>query len=310
MASEIIAVAGGSGKLGRAIVDQLNAHGGYKVFILGREANTSKSKEIGAQILAVDYSNPDALVATLETNSIDTVISTLGSTFGIDPELALIAAADKSKVTRRYIPSLWGIRYTPEVSALLPIGQLKRSILDTLAASGLEYTSVINGLFMDYYGLPHVRSYLHPFPLAIDVASNTAGIPGSGDVPVTFTYTFDIGRFAALLLQKPQWERESVTVGDKLTWNEFLAVAEEVKGVKFDVTYDKLETLKQGKVTELPGHVVLYPFFPKEALQGLAAVFGLLMEEGHFDLGGEVGGGEFETKKVRELVTEAWSGKA
>lgn len=39
MASCVVAVAGGTGKLGRTIVDELVAHGGYKVFILGREVS-------------------------------------------------------------------------------------------------------------------------------------------------------------------------------------------------------------------------------------------------------------------------------
>jgi uncharacterized protein YbjT (DUF2867 family) len=39
MASCVVAVAGGTGKLGRAIVDELVAHGGYKVFVLGREVS-------------------------------------------------------------------------------------------------------------------------------------------------------------------------------------------------------------------------------------------------------------------------------
>tara|TARA_R110002003_G_scaffold45_20_gene3673 strand:- start:41440 stop:41886 length:447 start_codon:yes stop_codon:yes gene_type:complete len=130
MASKIVAVAGGSGKLGRAIVDELVANGSYKVFVLGREvrhdlqfslypsidvlqASAEKSQELGAPILAIDYNDADGLVKTLESNNIDTVVSTLGP-MSADPELALIAAADKSKVTTRYIPSLWGIRYTPE----------------------------------------------------------------------------------------------------------------------------------------------------------------------------------------------------
>lgn len=62
----------------------------------------------------MDYNNVDSLVRTLEENSIDTVISTLGSMFGAGPELALIEASDKSKATKRYIPSTWGIRCTPE----------------------------------------------------------------------------------------------------------------------------------------------------------------------------------------------------
>jgi hypothetical protein len=33
---------------------------------------------------------------------------------GTDPEMALIEAANKSSITQRYIPSTWGIKYTPE----------------------------------------------------------------------------------------------------------------------------------------------------------------------------------------------------
>lgn len=78
------------------------------------EASDSKSKELGAQIIAVDYTSADSITHVLETNNIDTLISTLGPMSGADPETALIAAADKSKVTKRYIPSLWGTKYTPE----------------------------------------------------------------------------------------------------------------------------------------------------------------------------------------------------
>ena len=65
-------------------------------------------------MLSINYDYVASIVGTLEENRIDTVISTLGSTFGVGPELALIKAADMSPVTKRYIPSIWGIKYTPE----------------------------------------------------------------------------------------------------------------------------------------------------------------------------------------------------
>ena len=37
MLSRNIAIAGGTGNIGRAIFEELVAHGGYKVFILGRK---------------------------------------------------------------------------------------------------------------------------------------------------------------------------------------------------------------------------------------------------------------------------------
>jgi hypothetical protein len=50
----------------------------------------------------------------LETNKIEDVISTLGTTRDAAPEHSLIQAAAKSSVTKRYIPSIWGIKYTEQ----------------------------------------------------------------------------------------------------------------------------------------------------------------------------------------------------
>ena len=64
--------------------------------------------------MVVDYNDPVALTEALEKNKVDTVISTLTSMAGPGPELALINAADTSTVTKRFIPSLWGVPYSTE----------------------------------------------------------------------------------------------------------------------------------------------------------------------------------------------------
>lgn len=76
--------------------------------------NAQAADALGADILVTDYSNVDSIVKLLEVNSVDTVISTLGSTFGTDSELILIQAADTSRKTTRYIPSNWGIGCSSE----------------------------------------------------------------------------------------------------------------------------------------------------------------------------------------------------
>lgn len=81
--------------------------------------------------------------------------------------------------------------------------------------------------------MPKVKSYLTPTTIVIDVASAKAAIPGSGNVPAVFTYSQDVGRFVAALLSLQSWENESYVIGDRLTWNEFLKLAEDVRG-KFD----------------------------------------------------------------------------
>jgi len=106
------------------------------------------------------------------------------------------------------------------------------------ATTTLEHTVFHVGFFMDYWGLgphgvPGVPSYLAtrtPFVTWLDMAHGAAAIPGSGDVPVVFTHTADVARFVAASLDLPRWERETFVQGDRLTWNQFLRLAEEARG--------------------------------------------------------------------------------
>lgn len=108
MASTTIAVAGGSGGLGRAIVEALKADGRYEVFVLARKANPEFEASTGVTTLAVDYTDVASLAALFEAKSVDTVISTLA--FGDPvPERNVLEAAAASKVTRRVVPNMWSL---------------------------------------------------------------------------------------------------------------------------------------------------------------------------------------------------------
>lgn len=151
---------------------------------------------------------------------------------------------------------------------------------------------------------------MDPMALVLDIPNDFAAIPGSGDVPVTFTHTFDIARYVVALQALPKWEKESVIVGDKVTLNEFVKLAEQVKGKKFTVVHDSLEKLRSGQITELPSHPAMYPFFPKPMLQGFFAAFGIMFEQGALDL--DVKGSlverfpEIKPRKVKDLLEEAY----
>ena len=106
----------------------------------------------------------------------------------------------------------------------------KLQAVDALKKTKLEYTLFANGWFLDYYGLPHVKSYFEPLTLALDVAGKAAAIPGSGDAPVVFTHTFDVAKFVSASLDLAKWPEKSVMIGDRVTWNEFLKQAEEARG--------------------------------------------------------------------------------
>lgn len=179
-----------------------------------------------------------------------------------------------------------------------------------METTSLEWTAVLNGYFLDYYGAPKVKTYMPPMALFIDLYSNFAAIPASGDVPVVFTHTFDVGKFVAALLTKDKWEKESYIIGDKVTLNDFVRIAEDIKGIKFTIKHDPIEKLETGQITELPTHPAFYGFFPKQMLQRMFAAFGIMFETGVFDfkpshtLNEEFP--DIKPKTVKELISEAY----
>ncbi|WAO95340.1 NmrA domain-containing protein [Fusarium falciforme] len=317
--STVVAVAGGSGNLGRTIVEAILADGKFTPIILARKAscalalpsveNPAKAKLIGAPILAIDYTNVESLTKSLEEGNIAVVISVLNTMASIEPELNLIAASDASKPTKRFIPSIWGVKFPPEIIELFPSAKGKLDVIDALASTSLEYTVWIPGYFSDWYIAPHLKTYMSTFTIVVDVANNTAAIPGSADVPVALTYTFDMAKLVAASLTLPKWELETYCIGDKVTWNELIAIAEEVKGTKFKVTYDSVEKLRTLSVTELPDHPQTYSFFPKEMLQAFLATFGVMFDNGTFNLTPahdiQQDFPDIKLHSVKELLTEA-----
>jgi hypothetical protein len=84
-------------------------------------------------------------------------------------------------------------------------------------------------------------------------------------------------------------------------------------GEKFTVTYDSVEKLKSGKITELPGQVAAYSYFPREWTQKLYSVFGLWATDGVFDFPDHKAlNHRFPDIKVttaKEMLDKAWRGK-
>ncbi|KAL6230070.1 hypothetical protein BDW75DRAFT_234693 [Aspergillus navahoensis] len=270
----IIAVAGGTGKLGRAIVEALRDTTSHSVYILTRKADDDQAKELGIPLLLADYSDVESLANVLESNKINTVVSAISV---IDDatstaQLNLIEAAERSSSTKRFIPSEYGIRHAglfPTIKGKLAAAARLRS------TTSLEYTFVSNGFFLDFFGMPRVKTYLdHQLVFAVDVANNVAAIPGSGDVPIVFTHTFD------------------------------------VKGVKFNITHDSEEMLKSSKITELPSHSASYSFLPKEKLQAILSAFGRWTIAGDFDMPEEGSLNqrfpEIKPRNVRDVLEEGW----
>ncbi|THX41322.1 nmrA-like family protein [Aureobasidium pullulans] len=184
--------------------------------------------------------------------------------------------------------------------------------IDILKASDLEWTVFLNGVFLDYYGMPHIKTYLAPNVFAIDMVNKVAAIPGDGNTPVTFTWSMDLAKFVVAALDLPSWEEESCVVGDEVTFNQFVDMAEEVCGVNFARSYDSVARLKAGEITELPGHLGLYADFPKPVFQRFMAIFEMWTTDGTSTI--SASGGilnaqfpDIRTLTAREMLDTYWS---
>ncbi|KAM0184887.1 hypothetical protein ACHAPI_012332 [Fusarium lateritium] len=281
-----IAVAGGTRGIGRAIAEAVNRKDNYTVKILSRSASTELQAETGIEVIKVHYDDVGGLTEVLNESQVDTVISTMFVTSDGSPQVNLFKAAEASKYTRRFIPGIWGIPYsrTQVGDRIMDIGKSKLDAVEALEKSSLEYTLFYVGYFLDFWGYPRVKSFQRQNIIAIDIQHKKAAIPGTGQAPITFTHTLDTAEFVAASLDLPKWELESYIVGDTVTWNEFLRIAEKTTGESFDVSYDDLNTLQAGKITELPSHLSLYSQMPKDQIQALFATFGVWFETGLFHL--------------------------
>lgn len=79
------------------------------------QVSGSPEPAANVQLVAVDYMDVESLSSILEEYNTETVISAVNNITGDnEPELNLIRAAERSKATKRFIPSYFGVPYLPE----------------------------------------------------------------------------------------------------------------------------------------------------------------------------------------------------
>ncbi|KAK1489501.1 hypothetical protein CABS01_12652 [Colletotrichum abscissum] len=304
----VVAVAGGTGGVGKTIVEQLQLSKKHEVILLSRKAPTTLASG-GAKIVLADYGNIEALSLLLERHNVETVISTIGF---VGPEAAqsqlnLIAAADKAKPTLRFLPSEFGVWRHERGGVRCLAGRNRR-----LKKTGFMYTRVINGWFMDYFGMPHTPSNLTPHTWAVDIANRRAAIPGTGNELMTLTYSVDVARFVVRMLDDIDWPKISIISGSDTTFNEILGIAEKLTGAKFDVVYDGEEKLRNGQATVWSAGYGAGPASMEET-QAMIALFGLMSVEGRILVpqGNRLNAKYPDIRPIviEELLTKAWAGK-
>ncbi|KAI0018577.1 hypothetical protein F4780DRAFT_750846 [Xylariomycetidae sp. FL0641] len=198
MASPIknVAVVGGSGNLGRAVVAAL-LDAGFSVTCLTRQGSSSTFPS-GVRTVKVDYDSVASLRAALEGQ--DAVVSTI-ATAATGNQFPLVDAAVEAGV-RRFVPSEWGVN--SRILGSSAIGQILAGKIRTLdyahakarANPGFSWTGVSTGLFFDW-GLDHGS-------IGLDKTTRTATVYDSGDEPVQCSNLAFVGRAVAGILRRPE----------------------------------------------------------------------------------------------------------
>ncbi|RGP69569.1 sdr family [Fusarium sporotrichioides] len=276
-----IAVAGGSSGLGRTMVEALMAAKTHDYIVLSRKA-------INAEARAVDYSSVDTLVSLLVFEQIDTVISCLpiDSDDSGRAQLNLIEAANRSKCTKRFLPSEFGAIYTRDIIHHMPFYRWKFEAIDMLEKTDLEFSLVSIGQFLDYWAAPRIPSYVGAANLQIDAASRAAIIPGDGKNPVVMTHSIDAAKFTVALLDLTSWKSRYSIIGNRLTLNEAVKLAEEVMGVKFDVKYFSIEDMEKSGIELTPSMQRILPEEMHEGMRAVLSGIGIGMAKGNSDIQG------------------------
>ncbi|TGO44971.1 hypothetical protein BOTNAR_0715g00050 [Botryotinia narcissicola] len=169
-----VALAGASGNLGPAILDQL--------------------LKAGFQVTEVDYDSIESLTSALTGQ--DAVVSTLASA-SIDKQLLLVEAAVKAHV-KRFIPSEFGSNTPRENTGALPVFQPKIAVQNALkkhVSSEFSYTLVVNGVFLDW-GLS--------VEFVMSAKGKSITLYDGGNRTFSTTTLPDIGRAVAGVLKHPE----------------------------------------------------------------------------------------------------------
>ncbi|KAF8586851.1 NAD-P-binding protein [Ramaria rubella] len=237
-----VAIAGGTGGIGRHIVEAILATKKHTVVVLSRSSSNATVEAWGAQVITVDFTEHASLVAALQ--GVHTIISAIWSHDTLaTSQIALLNASVEAGV-KRFAPSEWAVAAMPNepIAAYRP----KAEVADAVAKSGLEWTIYENGMFMNYFASSTKGiGYLKPLKFVVDVENGTARVPGTGDQKVTHTSAEDIGAFVAASLDLKTWPRRSGMVGETISHNEVIRIAEKLRGRKFEVTYVSEEELRK-----------------------------------------------------------------
>ena len=239
-----VLMVGSTGMLGSKIVSALLDKGGIDVRAMVRSANDTNEenrkkveamKAKGAAIVEGDLMKPERLLPLCE--GVDVVVSAVGNNEVTVPGQKHLIDAAKQQGVKQFIPSDYSVDYRKLDYGDNDNLDKRKEVLEYLQQSGLEYTLVLNGAFMDNVGTHYMPQF--------DLEHKTFQYWGDGETPLDFTTTDDTAKYVAEALSNPGLANTALEVaGDVLTSKQLKAAYEEATGTQ-------LQEKSLGSVAEL-----------------------------------------------------------
>ena len=244
MSTLTVLVAGATGMLGSKIVSALLDKGNIDVRAMVRSSNDDNEenrqkieamKAKGAAIVEGNLMEPATLLPLCA--GVDVVVSAVGNNEVTVPGQKHLIDAARQQGVKRFIPSDYSVDYRKLDYGDNDNLDKRKEVLEYLQQSGLEYTLVLNGAFMDNVGTPYMPQF--------DLEHQTFQYWGDGDTPLDFTTTNDTAKYVAEAVSDPELANTALEIaGDILTAKQLKAAYEEATG-------NKLQEKPLGSVAEL-----------------------------------------------------------
>ena len=225
-----VLVAGSTGMLGSKIVSALLDKGNIDVRAMVRSSNDTNGenrkkidamKAKGATIVEGDVMKPETLLPLCA--GVDVVVSAIGNNEVTVPGQKNLIDAAKQQGVKRFIPSDYSVDYRKLDYGDNDNLDKRKEVFEYLQQSGLEYTLVLNGAFMD------IIAYMPLF----DLEHQTFQYWGDGETPLDFTTTDDTAKYVAEAVSDPGLANTALEVaGDTLTPKQLKATYEAATGSK------------------------------------------------------------------------------
>ncbi|KAF8596574.1 NAD(P)-binding protein [Ceratobasidium sp. AG-I] len=238
MSAKVIAIAGGSGYVGKAFTDALLNVKAFEVRVLARESSIDSAplqdfKKRGATLHVVSYDDEASLVRALE--GVDVLISTVAGAAIIPAQIPLIKAAKVAGV-KTFFPSEWGSDFDDDHPS--PVVQSKKTVLKAANEIGLPVTAVSTGGFPEYCLISQLGYHFD---------EGKVTVWGEGNAKCTWTTARSIAQWVANVLNIVPIERlqnqHFEIQGDSVSTNEVIALWEKKHGKKLQVEYRPLSEI-------------------------------------------------------------------